>query len=458
VPARRSSWTTRARAATRRGAPSTGRVTSSPRAEAEEGTVTVARRQLDVLGQRRELVHAELAELEVTRAKYEIRAPTSRPWCRRSSSGPASWRSPGARSSRSSIRPTSTCRSTCRWPTSTASGRPPGRHRARQRAGAALPGRGELRRRPGELHAGEGRDAQRPARTGLPRQGAHPGGGRALPARTEGNVYLEDDPAPPPPSATAAARRSQGSTSCSSGARSSAWWTRWRGEDDAAPRARRAPRRGGRGGDRPRRRSPPDVTALKARIGYVPQTFSLHPDLSVQENLRFTARLHRLPAAEFAARTAELLERIGLASFRERRRVRCRGACGRSSRSPTRSSASGAPHPRRARRRRRRGGARGDLGPPRARARERAGRDEHELLDEAAPPTAWSTSTAGAWWRRARPRPPRGRAARGVPGVGEDARAIARAARALPYVRERAPRGASRASRCAGTARRARSA
>jgi multidrug resistance efflux pump len=45
------------------------------RAEAEEGTVTVARRQLDVLEQRRELVRAELAELEVTRAKYEIHAP-----------------------------------------------------------------------------------------------------------------------------------------------------------------------------------------------------------------------------------------------------------------------------------------------------------------------------------------------------------------------------------------------
>src|SRR5262249_55905978 len=39
-----------------------------------------------------------------------------------------------------------------------------------------------------------------------------------------------------------------------------------------------------------------DVTALKARVGYVPQAFSLHRDLSVEENLRFTARLHRLPS------------------------------------------------------------------------------------------------------------------------------------------------------------------
>ena len=45
------------------------------RAEAEEGTVTVARGQLEVLAQRRELVRAEIAQLEVTAAKYEIHAP-----------------------------------------------------------------------------------------------------------------------------------------------------------------------------------------------------------------------------------------------------------------------------------------------------------------------------------------------------------------------------------------------
>lgn len=61
-----------------------------------------------------------------------------------------------------------------------------------------------------------------------------------------------------------------------------------------------------------------EVTALKARIGYVPQTFSLHPNLSVMENLRFSARLHRLAAADFATRAAELLARTGLAPFAER--------------------------------------------------------------------------------------------------------------------------------------------
>jgi ABC-2 type transport system ATP-binding protein len=61
-----------------------------------------------------------------------------------------------------------------------------------------------------------------------------------------------------------------------------------------------------------------DVTALKANVGYVPQTFSLHRDLSIEENLRFTARLHRLPADEFTARAHALLERTGLAPFRAR--------------------------------------------------------------------------------------------------------------------------------------------
>ncbi len=61
-----------------------------------------------------------------------------------------------------------------------------------------------------------------------------------------------------------------------------------------------------------------DVTELKREIGYVPQSFSLHRDLSVIENLRFTARLHRLPAAEFDRRAASLLSRTGLAPFADR--------------------------------------------------------------------------------------------------------------------------------------------
>src|SRR5512139_164840 len=61
-----------------------------------------------------------------------------------------------------------------------------------------------------------------------------------------------------------------------------------------------------------------DVMALKARTGYVPQSFSLHRTLSVAENLRFTARLHRLDAGDFSERADELLARTGLAPFADR--------------------------------------------------------------------------------------------------------------------------------------------
>lgn len=46
------------------------------RTEAEEAQIAVARRQLDVLEHRREQSKAELAQLEVTAAKYTIRAPS----------------------------------------------------------------------------------------------------------------------------------------------------------------------------------------------------------------------------------------------------------------------------------------------------------------------------------------------------------------------------------------------
>ena len=61
-----------------------------------------------------------------------------------------------------------------------------------------------------------------------------------------------------------------------------------------------------------------DVTAMKAHIGYVPQAFSLHRNLTVSDNLRFTARLHRIAPAERDARMADLLERTNLAAFTDR--------------------------------------------------------------------------------------------------------------------------------------------
>jgi ABC-2 type transport system ATP-binding protein len=61
-----------------------------------------------------------------------------------------------------------------------------------------------------------------------------------------------------------------------------------------------------------------DVRDLKARLGYVPQVWSLQPELSVLENLAFTARLHRIPGAELERRVGPLLERTALERFRDR--------------------------------------------------------------------------------------------------------------------------------------------
>ncbi len=61
--------------------------------------------------------------------------------------------------------------------------------------------------------------------------------------------------------------------------------------------------------------------AEKARrlIGYMPQAFSLYPDLTVIENLDFFADIHAVPAAQRRERVAELLRFARLEEFRSRR-------------------------------------------------------------------------------------------------------------------------------------------
>ena len=51
-------------------------------------------------------------------------------------------------------------------------------------------------------------------------------------------------------------------------------------------------------------------------ISYVPQTFSLAPDLTVEENLRFQGGLYGLP--DLDSRMTSLLESVDLAAFRTR--------------------------------------------------------------------------------------------------------------------------------------------
>lgn len=65
-----------------------------------------------------------------------------------------------------------------------------------------------------------------------------------------------------------------------------------------------------------------DVTGERAssgQIGYMPQRFSLYPDLSVDENLRFYAKLFGVPARVRKERSERLLHFARLTEFRRRR-------------------------------------------------------------------------------------------------------------------------------------------
>lgn len=61
---------------------------------------------------------------------------------------------------------------------------------------------------------------------------------------------------------------------------------------------------------------PQDAEALKRRIGYMTQKFSLYDDLTVIENLEFLAAVHGLNRRDTRQRTEELLERYWLTDQR----------------------------------------------------------------------------------------------------------------------------------------------
>jgi ABC-2 type transport system ATP-binding protein len=58
--------------------------------------------------------------------------------------------------------------------------------------------------------------------------------------------------------------------------------------------------------------------AVKARIGYMPQAFSLYVDLTVRENLRFAAEVYGVPRGAIAPRVARLLAFSRLEPFQHR--------------------------------------------------------------------------------------------------------------------------------------------
>jgi ABC-2 type transport system ATP-binding protein len=57
---------------------------------------------------------------------------------------------------------------------------------------------------------------------------------------------------------------------------------------------------------------------VKARIGYLPQRFSLHRDLTVDENVHYVAELYTVPRQEWQERREELLRMTYLLPFRRR--------------------------------------------------------------------------------------------------------------------------------------------
>lgn len=68
-----------------------------------------------------------------------------------------------------------------------------------------------------------------------------------------------------------------------------------------------------------------EAAALRPRLGYVSQEFTLYGTLTVEENLDFFADLHRVPAAVREQRKADLLAWIRLAPFRDRQAGRLSG-------------------------------------------------------------------------------------------------------------------------------------
>lgn len=68
-----------------------------------------------------------------------------------------------------------------------------------------------------------------------------------------------------------------------------------------------------------------DFEKIKPLLGYMPQTFSLYPDLSVEENLRFYAGLFELSHDEFETRKKSLYRFSGLEPFCNRRAANLSG-------------------------------------------------------------------------------------------------------------------------------------
>ncbi|MEH6633966.1 MAG: ABC transporter ATP-binding protein [Halioglobus sp.] len=63
---------------------------------------------------------------------------------------------------------------------------------------------------------------------------------------------------------------------------------------------------------------PAEAEALRLKIGYMTQKFSLYDDLTVAENMHFMAKIYGLRGTQGRARVEHLLDRYGLLALRDR--------------------------------------------------------------------------------------------------------------------------------------------
>lgn len=62
-----------------------------------------------------------------------------------------------------------------------------------------------------------------------------------------------------------------------------------------------------------------ETAVVQSSVGYMPQRFSLYPDLTVRENLRFYGDLYSMASADFSAHAEQLLDDFALSPFAARR-------------------------------------------------------------------------------------------------------------------------------------------
>src|SRR5438094_46052 len=350
--------------------------------------------------------------------------PPSPPRCSPSSSGRASWRSRAPRSSRCSIRPTSTCRSTCRSPRWTASGSAGG-SRSSSTASPAAASRARSASspiRPTSPPRRSRRGATAWARSTAPRCASWRGSSVSSRARKATCTSSHDPPARPREALRQPARARRHRPRARAARDRGRRRARRRREDDALARAGRAPRDRGPRGDRPRPRSrrrrdgaqgarrlrpaglqPPPRPDGRGE----PALHGASPPLAgggVPRARRGAARAHRARPVRRAADGRALGGHEAEAGGRQRAPAAARAA-----------------PPRRADGGRRRDVARRDLGAPRARAGAGARPHQHELPRRGGRgrPAALPGGRPSGRGRHAG-RAARGRAPPRLPGLGRE--------------------------------------